>query len=183
MVQRSRLLKRGTGELNWLKDYSETFTDDDLEIVKKEVHKILADVPKEVIETSDKLTPSEVFGRLTEFITKRCELVSPDGEVFLEPPAFIKDGYGYVRTTEFESFISSNKDMGWKRLEVLKMLKRNSLLQTGKERTYDKKIKVNGHSANYYAVRLLSDEKGNLITEDEPDETIEIKKGGKNNDD
>ena len=60
---------------------------------------------------------------------------------------------------DFErNFISENKDMGWKRLEVLKMLKREGLLVTDKGKVYQKKVKRNGRGKDYYAVKFSEEE-------------------------
>ncbi len=53
------------------------------------------------------------------------------------------------------------------------MLKRNGILENGKGRTYDKKVKVNGIPTNYYVIRIPLDENGNVIIDD-ADESINI---------
>ena len=172
-IQRSKL-QRSTQVLDWIKDYDEEFSDDDFEIIKRKVEALLLNAPKKIDETSEQATTSEVLEKLTEYI-EICsgEVITPDGKMLIRHAVFIRNGYGYIRTTKLSEFISENKDMGWSRLEILKLLKRNGLLQTGKDRTYDKKIKINGSCDNYYVIKLPQDKTGNLL-KNEPDEIIEI---------
>lgn len=177
-IQKSKLLNHGAGVLYWLKGYAATFSDEDLEIIKREIEKLLTELPKDILETSDKATEEEVYERLQDFLKIRVdELKQIDAGTFIVPRCFTRENKTYIRTTAFSSFISENRDMGWSRIEVLKMLKRNGLLENGNGRTYDKKVKINGSPTNYYVVKMPPD--GNLIIND-ADENInisELKKG------
>lgn len=176
-VQRSRLVTAAEKELLWLLDICGDLNLDDLKKVKIGLLELLQKPSGKIVETADKAMPAEVIGKLAEHIRTSEELISPDGKTILIPPIFTRNGYGYIRTKQFTEFISHNKDMGWSRLEVLKLLKRNHLLQVGKNRTYDKKVRVNKRCNNYYVIRLPQDKSGQLLIE-EPDETIEIKLKG-----
>ncbi len=167
-------MNHGTGALDWLKGYAATFCDEDLKIIKREIESLLTKLPEDILETSDKVTKDEVFEKLQEFLKNRInELIKTEGGTFIVPDCFTKENKVYVRTTSFSSFISENREMGWSRIEVLKMLKRNGILENGKGRTYDKKVKVNGIPTNYYVIRIPLDENGNVIIDD-ADESINI---------
>lgn len=156
-VTRSRLLQRGISVLTFLYDCGAELKEDDLKIIKNNLLSMFSKPPS-VVEQAEKLSEREVIERLKEYIQiKNSEMVSIDGKLTIEPEIYIKDKIGYVRTTSFEGFISTNRDMGWKRLEVLKMLKREGLLETDKDKTYEKKVKYNGIGRNYYAVKLLEE--------------------------
>lgn len=153
-VTRSRLIQRGMGVLAFLYDYDAGLQDDDLVIVKKSLLSMFSE-PSDIVEQAEKLSEREVVERLKEYIQIRNnEGAAVDGKITIDPLIFIKNKIGYIRTTSFESFISENKDMGWKRLEVLKMLKRERLLITDKDKVYQKKMKHNGSGKDYYAIKL-----------------------------
>lgn len=153
-VTRSRLIQRGIGVLNFLYDYNAGLQDDDLKIIKNNIFSMFLE-PSDIVEQAEKSSEREVVERLKEYIQIRNnEGAAVDGKITIDPLIFIKNKIGYIRTTSFESFISENKDMGWKRLEVLKMLKREGLLITDKDKVYQKKMKHNGSGKDYYAIKL-----------------------------
>lgn len=157
-VTRSRLIQRGMGVLAFLYDYDAGLQDDDLVIVKKSLLSMFSE-PSDIVEQAEKLSEREVVERLKEYIQIRNnEGTVVDKEITISPDVFIKDEIGYIKTTVFENFISENKDMGWKRLEVLKMLKREGLLVTDKGKVYQKKVKRNGRGKDYYAVKFSEEE-------------------------
>lgn len=153
-VTRSRLIQRGMGVLTFLYDYDAGLQDDDLKIIKNNILSMFLE-PSDIVEQAEKSSEREVVERLKEYIQIRNnEGAAIDGKITIAPLIFIKNKIGYIRTTSFESFISENKDMGWKRLEVLKMLKREGLLITDKDKVYQKKMKHNGSGKDYYAIKL-----------------------------
>lgn len=174
VIQKSKFLNHGIGVLDWLKGYGVVFDEDDFKIIEREIQKLLTVLPKDILETSEKATKEEVYEKLQEFLKIRInELIKTDTGNFSIPDCFTRENKAYIRTTTFSSFVSENREMGWSRIEVLKMLKRSGLLENGKDRSYDKKIKVNGIATNYYVVKMPLDENGNLITND-ADESINI---------
>lgn len=178
VIQKSKILNHGIGALDWLNGYGVVFNEDDFKIIKREIEKLLTALPKDILETSEKATKEEVFDKLQEFLKDKIneqrkinEQVKKNRLEFIVPEYFTKDDKIYIKTTAFSTFINENKDMEWNRKEVLKLLKRKGLLETGKGRTYDKKIKFNGIPTNYYIVGMSLDEKGNQIMDSE-DENI-----------
>lgn len=174
VIQKSKILRDGIGVLDWLKGYAVALDEEDLKIIKREIEKLLTEIPPSTLETSEKFTKDEVYEKLQEFLKNRInELIKTEGGTFIVPDCFTKENKVYVRTTSFSSFISENREMGWSRIEVLKMLKRSGILENGKGRTFDKKVKVNGIPINYYVIRMPLDENGNVII-DGADESISI---------
>lgn len=174
-VQRSRLVKNGEKELDWLFDCEGNFNEDDLDTVRDRLLGLL-EKPEKITETGEKMTQEEVWETLMGFVRSNTdEITNVDGKTITAPDVFTKEDRIYIKTTAFDRFIEENKTMGWKCLEVLKMLKRYNLLDSGKNRTYDKKVRINGNLKNYYVVRISKDGKENLLIEEEPDEDIEIK--------
>ena len=158
--------------LNFLHGYSMDLNEDDLDSVRKAMMTLFYNSDK-VVEVADKKSSLEVLEALADYMEIwKDELVSPDGEIPLTPPVFIKDGRGYIETKKFESFLSENKDLGWGRLEILKMLKLNELLHPGKNRVYDRKVKVNNRCRNFYVIEMPED----VARVKEADEMISIKK-------
>lgn len=172
-VTRSKLLSSGIGALRWLNDYREYYSDEALEAISARLRKLLLE-PEKVIDTTDKATAEEVLERLLDFSKKCEELLSTDGIEFLTPNVFTRDDKIYIKTPQLTVFVKLNNELGWRRLEILKMLKRNNLLDTGTGRTYDKKIKVNGRSENFYVLKIDC----SLELED-ADEVVEIKEVGR----
>lgn len=174
VIQKSKILNHGIGVLDWLKGYGVVFDEDDFKIIEREVQKLLTALPKDILETSEKATKEEVYEKLQEFLKIRInELIKTDNGTFIMPDCFTREKKAYIRTTTFSSFASENREMGWSRIEILKMLKRSGLLENGKGRSYDKKIKVNGIATNFYVVKMPLDENGNFISND-ADESINI---------
>lgn len=174
VIQKSKILNHGIGTLDWLNGYGVVFNEDDFKIIKKEIEKLLTALPKDILETSEKATKEKVYEKLQEFLKIRInELIKTDNGTFIIPDCFTRENKAYIRTTTFSSLVSENREMGWSRIEVLKMLKRSGLLENGKGRSYDKKIKVNDIATNYYVVKMPLDENGGLIAND-ADESINI---------
>ena len=161
--------------LNFLHGYGMDLNADDLDSVRKAMMTLFYNSDK-VVEVADKKSSLEVLEALIDYVEEwKDELISPDGKIPLTPPVFMKDGCGYIETKKLQSFLAENKDLGWSRLEILKMLKRNKLLHSGISRAYDKKVKVNGRCRNYYVIEISKD------AVKEADETILINKVGDEN--
>lgn len=172
-VRRQKLISCGARALEWLLDFEANLEQKELEVIKEKILALLQK-PEMICETANRATQEEVLKKLVEFVKDRAkekELISMGG-VFIAPEVFQRPGRIYVKTNRFGTFIDCNKDLGWGKLEVLKMLKRNDLLETGSGRVYDKKVKINGRGANYYAIRME-----NMPVDDMADETMEIKAG------
>ena len=168
-VQRQKLISHSTGVLEWLLNYEANVTLDDLKLIKDKILMLL-EQPEKICETASKATQEEVLEKLVEFVKDMKEELSSINGVFMAPEAFQRQDKIYIRTNVFDTFISCNKDLGWGKFEVLKMLKRNDLLETGSGRVYDKKVKINKKGVNYYAIKRES-----MPVDDMADETIEIK--------
>lgn len=175
-VQRQQLISHGIRTLGWLLNYEVNLEQKDLETVKEHILDLL-EKPKKICETAGRATQDEVLRKLGEFAKemakeKEKELISIGG-VFIVPETFSRDDKIYIKTSVFATFIEHNKDLGWSKMEVLKMLKRNDLLETGSGRVYDKKVRINSKSTkNYYVIKMES-----MQLDDTADETIEIKAG------
>lgn len=168
-VQRQKLISHGIGTLAWLLDYEANLEQKDLETIKDALLNLLVN-PKEIYETASRATQEEVIERLSEFAMDRKEELVRIGEVFAPPKVLSRGDKVYIRTNAFATFFESNKDLGWSKLEVLKLLKRNDLLETGTGRVYDKKVKVNGKGTYYYVIKIE-----NMPANDMADETLEFK--------
>jgi len=173
-VQRQKLISRGIRTLEWLLDCEPNLEQEDLETVKEHILDML-EKPEIICETAGRATQDEVLRKLGEFVKEKAkekELISIGG-VFIAPETFSRDDKIYIKTNVFATFIEQNKDLGWSKMEVLKMLKRNDLLETGSGRIYDKKVRINSKSTkNYYVIKMES-----MQLDDTADETIEIKAG------
>lgn len=175
-VQRQQLISHGKRTLGWLLDCEPNLEQEDLETVKEHILDML-EKPEIICETAGRATQDEVLRKLGEFAKEKAkekenELISIGG-VFIAPETFPRDGKIYIKTNVFGTFIEHNKDLGWSRIEVLKMLKRNDLLETGSDRVYDKKVRINSKREYYYYVIKME----SIQLDDTADETIEIKAG------
>lgn len=168
-VQRQKLISHGIGTLAWLLDYEANLEQKDLETIKDALLDLLVN-PKEIYETASRATQEEVLERLSEFAKDKKEELMSIGGVFVPPEVMSRGDKVYIRTNAFSTFFESNKDLGWSKLEVLKLLKRNDLLETGSRRVYDKKVKVNGKGVNYYTIKIEDIPESGMA-----DETLEFK--------
>lgn len=142
----------------------EDFGRDDIEKIRMGVLDILKDREYRT-NIQNKATLEEIHDSISRFIRGHAVEVSKNkaNEVF------IQGNYGYLATTEMEVFIKLNKDLGYKRLDVLKRLKIMGVLQCGKNRPYDILVSLYGVKKRYYKIELAE----NVLDMDEEAEVID----------
>ena len=152
------------------KNFCDFFFDFDGDFGRDEIDKIVNAVKDicnrtEVKESQQgRATMVELHRAVSNYITVNQEELSDntDAEVF------VKNGYGYMTTGSMDKFISEHKELGYKRLEVLKRLKIMGALKNGKDRPYDLLVSIDNKKRRFYKIELAE------IVEENAEEVIEI---------
>lgn len=144
-------------------DMEGNFARDDISKIAVEILEVIKD-EKNMTATQEKATMSELHGTVCDYIRNNAE----DLEDNEDAEVFIKDNYGYMLTKKMDEFVKDNKELGYKRLEVLKRLKIMGALRTGSNRPYDILVSVSGVKKHFYKVIMISSETENM------EEVIEI---------
>lgn len=137
--------------------------DESLEIANK-IYCMLKDkTSMDVTQTG--ATMEELHSEVSKYIRENAEEIEDNPEANI----FIQNNYGYIATTKMDEFVKENKELGFKRVEVLKNLKIMGALKSGKNRPYDMQVSIKGQKKRVYKI-LLTEE--TTIPETEIDETI-----------
>lgn len=142
-------------------DLSCGFIRDDIDSIKNKASDILR--KEHTAELAQgRATLLEMHLALSRYIRENGEDL-PDNP---DTGIFIKDGYGYMSTQLMDSFIKEHKEVGYKRIEILKRLKIMGALENGKGRPYDTLVSIKGNKKHFYKI-LLAEETGTDTEEDE----------------
>lgn len=143
------------------------FGRDDIDVIKNVVFDMLRGDKKSVMQTVQIKSPlSGIHYSLSDHIRKNAEELTDNHEADI----FIKDGYGYMRTECMDEFVKENKELGYKRIEILKRLKIMGVLKNGANRPYDVQVSIGGVKKRFYKIQLAEEK----VTEEKADEVIEI---------
>ena len=71
---------------------------------------------------------------------------------------FIRGEYGYLETRLMDRMVLDNKELGYKRKDILKTLKIMGVLKTGANRPYDNMVAVNGEKKRVYIIELAKED-------------------------
>lgn len=144
-------------------DMDGDFARDDIDKIKNEVMKIL----RSGMETDQKrATMEELHVAVSRFVKDNVEDLkdNPEAEVF------IKDGYGYIKTSKMNAFIKDGGMSGYKRQDILKRLKIMGVLEHGKDRPYDILVSINNNKRRCYKILLAKKTGG----EEKADEVVSV---------
>lgn len=146
--------------LDFFFDMDGGFGRDDIDKIRLGVLDALNDESaKEEIQS--KATLEELHQSISKYIKTAEEL--PDCGV-----KFIKEGYGYISSEVLEEFVKEHKELGYKRIEILKRLKIMGALQNGKGRAYDMVVNIHGLRKHLYKIELAEE-----VADEQEDEVIE----------
>lgn len=120
---------------------------------------------KEIIQT--KATMEEIHQSISDYIRLNEMPVSENGENSI----FIRGNYGFMNMEAMKKYEKECKELGYKRLEILRRLKIIGALQPAKDRSYDTLVSVNGKKKRYLKIELAEPKE-----EETADEVIEIEK-------
>lgn len=161
-IKRQALLKNNA--CDFLMNYEGDFTRDDCIAVANEL-KSLLNQGKEYSTEYTKATPKELHNVISNFIRDNAEELEDNPKA----ECFIKDGFGYMKTTKMDVFIKSEKDnIGYsKRVEILKLLKVMGVLLNAPNRPYDTLVSIKGEKIHYFKIVMAEEMK-----EEQADEEI-----------
>lgn len=146
---------------DFLYDMDGDFTRDNIDCVKNAVVQIVK-TNSGMEETQSRATIDEIHSALSDYI-RLNKKGKASGDMF------ISGEYGYIRTACMDEFIKENKELGYKRIEILKRLKIAGFLENGKDRPYDILVSVDGLKQRYYKILLAE-----IGTEPEEDEVVSL---------
>lgn len=128
------------------------FTRDDLDAIRNKFLDFLNE--KHTIElTQGRATLEEMHLALSRYIRENAEDLSDNPDAGM----FIKDKYGYMLTPHMDAFVKIHKELGYKRIEILKRLKIMRCLENGKNRPYDTLVSVKGTKKHFYKIILAEE--------------------------
>lgn len=134
---------------DFLFNFSGDFARDDIDRIKN----IMRDfISKENCQgtVQVKATMHELYQAVSEYIIENAESLSDS----VQPEMFIKDGYGYMRTPCMDNFVKENKELGFKRIEILKRLKIMGVLLPSADRPFDVLVSLDNKKLRYYKIKL-----------------------------
>lgn len=154
------------------KNYMDFLLDLEIEITKDEIIAIknklldLMKPNKERVQIQTRATLKEAHVSVSKYIIENQEELkdNPKAEVFL------RNGYAYMTSGAWEQFMKENKELGYKKLELLKNFKVQGILIPAKDRPYDCLVSINGKKDWFYRF-ILHEE---VDTENEEMEVITV---------
>lgn len=128
------------------------FTKDDMDAVRHRFLKFL-NIEHPIELAQSRATLEEMHLALSRCIRENAEDLSdnPDAEMFT------KGEYGYMLTPYMDAFVKAYKELGYKRIEILKRLKIMGYLENGKNRAYDTLVSVKGTKKHFYKIILAEE--------------------------
>lgn len=147
IIQRSKMYAKKNA-FNFVYNWEGQFDSDDITAIRVALFKCFDEKP---VMVQEKATFDEIYTAVHNFIKINAEDLkeNPEAEVF------IRGDFGYIRTKFFEEFVKENKELGYKRQELLLRLQIGGALQCVDKRGYEKLVKVNGKGTHCYVIDLL----------------------------
>jgi len=153
--------------MDFLYDLEIDLCRDDIDVIRNKVLELMkADKEKERVQIQTRATLKEAHVSISKYIIENQEELkdNPKAEVFL------RNGYAYITSGAWEKFMKENKELGYKKLELLKNFKVQGVLVPAKNRPYDCLVSINGKKDWFYRV-ILHEE---VDAEDEEMEEITV---------
>lgn len=154
------------------------FGDDDIAKIKQEVEKLVVASDKSdssvYTVTQNRATLEEILERICKFIFEKMIDNKKESESENKKEirkVFFKEKYGCMETSFMDDFLKCNKDLGYKRIELLKRLKIMGLLKVSNNRPYDYLESIGNEKVHVYKIDL-SDVIETIVKA--PEETTEI---------
>lgn len=125
------------------------FTRDDIDSIRNKVGNLLSG-GSDMVDIQSKATMRELHQAISDYIRENEEQLkdNPDAD------CFIKEGYGYMNTGKMKEFLEENKELNFKRVDVLRSLKIMGVLKPSKKRTYDVAVRVSDRPRWFYKIEL-----------------------------
>ena len=136
--------------LDFFLDMEGEFGRDDIDSIRMGILDVLKDGNcKESIQC--KATLEEIHQSISQFIYDSVA----DSSESVDNDVLIRGNYGYIMPEALERFVKENKELGYKRLEILKRLKILGALHCGKDRPYDTLVSLCGKKRRCYKIELV----------------------------
>lgn len=129
----------------------------------------LSSIFLELVDTGGKMTiqskatPPEMYHEISAYIKEYVEKWKNNSMSGM----FIRGEYGYLETKLMDRMVLDNKELGYKRKDMLKTLKIMGVLKTGTNRPYDNIVTVNGEKKRVYKIKLAKGDNGDNTVDEE----------------
>lgn len=147
-------------DYSFIYDWGDGFSKDAVNAMKDKLMEMFKNgTPLKLVE---KASPEKAYIRLAEYIKTQST-----GKLYEKPGTpltffqncFIEDEFGYIKTTQLDSFLSANTDLGYKRIELLRVLRIHGYLASNKDRSYDYNVREGASTAKFYRIIMPEDSK------------------------
>lgn len=153
-LKRSEIMKKSS-KLSDLLDFGICLTEEELNTVIEQCLKLL-DSEKVHTNVDERSTIEEIYYAFCKY-AKRSDLkeIFVTNNLRLMPQAVVSNNFLDIQTKAFEGILEEIEETaGYRKLEILKAFKLMGVLQTDKDRAYDKKVTVNGKKINCYRITV-----------------------------
>lgn len=156
-IPRSRVMN-GSESYNFLYDWGTGFDENDVKGMRDRLKDLFEKHSEPQVVFFDKADPEEAYRRLAFYIrenfTGKLKSSGEDDLSYYEP-CFIKGDSGFIRTNAFDSFLNANPDLGYKRLELLRVLRLHEyLVVPNRGRSYDTNVRVGAIQVKCYQIKM-----------------------------
>jgi hypothetical protein len=159
----------------FLLDSTAFFNQDEVEEIQTKVRNLLNSVEKNTVNTvNSKIPIQDVYYDLSEFCLNNAinlDEIRSKAELQKESSRgiFRKGDYILVKPEKLQEYVIKNKCNEYSRLEILRWLKMQGLLDVGNGREYDKQVSIDNVKHRVYKIKICEHK-----TNDEEVETIEL---------
>lgn len=163
-ISRKDIYTKEKSFLDFFYDVEGDFGREDIDKIKTVVKDFIKkSVNVEALQ--NKATIAEIHHAVCSYIRMNAEELEDNSQA----EVFIKDNFGYILTSQMDRFVSENKELGYKRVDILKRLKILGALQPGNNRPYDALVSVGGEKRRYYKIELTE-----IPKEEKADEEVDV---------
>ena len=163
-ISRKDIYTKEKSFLDFFYDVEGDFGREDIDKIKTAVKDFIKKSVN-VEELQNKATIAEIHHAVSSYIRMNAEELEDNSQA----EVFIKDNFGYILTSQMDKFVSENKELGYKRVDILKRLKILGALQPGNNRPYDALVSVGGEKRRYYKIELTE-----IPKEENADEEVDV---------
>ena len=120
----------------------------------------LSGIFRNMVDTDGKMTiqsmatPPEMYHEISAYIKEYVKQWKNNPMSGM----FLRGEYGYLETRLMDRMVLDNKELGYKRKDILKTLKIMGVLKTGANRPYDNMVAVNGEKKRVYIIELAKED-------------------------
>ncbi len=148
-----RRIEKNSTCLNFFMDMVGDFGVDEVTVIRERTKDVIKNKANMILLNENR-SVRDVYLALYEFIEANKELK----KITAITNAYVKDGCGYIRTTFMDDFMQLyGRTLGYKRLEILKMLKLHGFLRCSDSRNYDVQVNIDNNRIYFYVIKFQNE--------------------------